>query len=464
MFQSTLLWQNDPQWADDPLGFGPPTIKEWGCLMTSLTMVVNGFGCQETPRTFNQKMKAAGGFAGALIKAGLVSAVCPGVSVRGRDDCGQAPAPIAAIDAALASGQPVILQVDWSPQPDVQSHWVLAYARQGNDYLILDPYHYPGDAPGKPLTLLSRYHFSGSTLEQAISSVIYLSGAPSAAGGAPPVTPPVAKTPVPSPALTVYTATDNLALRDQPDVAAALITRLPLGAALICLEASPAAQAKVGQPNQWLPVQDPAGEQGYIAAWYAATAAPGSATPATVPAGTTPPPAPAAGPGGDLIVAPTGDNLALRDQPDVTGNLIKRLPMTANLKVLEPAGDAAKKIGVMGQWVNLRDVTGAEGYVAAWYVTSVDNPALGVKTTLADGGGIPSAAPAQVVRAAVDQLALRSTAAVADNNLIKRLALRAELLVLEPGGQAKIGAQGQWLRVRDLDGAEGYVAAWYVAQ
>jgi hypothetical protein len=79
MFQSTLLWQNDDRWANDPLGFGPPTIKEWGCLMTSLTMVVNGFGYQETPQTFNEKMKAADGFAGAMIKPAVVSSVFPGV-------------------------------------------------------------------------------------------------------------------------------------------------------------------------------------------------------------------------------------------------------------------------------------------------------------------------------------------------------------------------------------------------
>jgi hypothetical protein len=271
MFQSALLWQNDPQWANDPLGFGPPTIQQWGCLMTSLTMVVNGFGYHETPLTFNEKMKAGDGFSGALIKAGMVSAVCPGVSVTGRDDCGAAPAPIANIDTALASGLPVIVQVDWSPQPGVQSHWVVAYARQGDDYLILDPYQYPGDAPGKPLTLLSRYHYSGSMLAQAISSVIYMGGTPGAAsagGGAPPVSPPQPKVPIPSPALTVYPIGDGLALRDQPAVTGQLITRLAQGTALTGLEASQAAQARVGQYNQWLHVRDLDGSQGCVAAWF----------------------------------------------------------------------------------------------------------------------------------------------------------------------------------------------------
>jgi len=469
MFQSALLWQNDPQWANDPLGYGPPTIKQWGCLLTSLTMVANGFGYHETPRTLNEKMKANDGFSGALIRPAMLAAVCPGVSVQGRDDCEHAPAPTAAIDAALAAGRPVIVQVDYSPLPDVQSHWVVAYARQGADYLILDPYMYPGDAPGKPLTLLSRYHFSGSTLEQAISSVIYMSGTPGsgpAGGGTPPAPPPQAKAPVPSPALTAYTSVDQLALRASPAVTAALITRLAQGTALTALEASAAAAAKLGQYNQWLFVQDPTGDQGYVAAWYTAATPPGS----TPPAGTVTPPTPAPPtppPGGavsSLIVSPTGDGLALRDQPALTGNLVKRLPITASLKVLEPAAAAAQKLGVAGQWLNVQDVAGTQGYVAAWYVTETANPALGVKTTLDDGGGLPTAAPDLIVRTTADQVALRSSAAIADNNLIKRLDLRAELLVLEPGGQAKIGQPGQWLNVKDLDGAVGYVAAWYVAQ
>ena len=54
-FQSDLLWQNDPKWANEKLGFGPQTIKEWGCLMTSLCMVTNGYGYKETPSSFNKK-------------------------------------------------------------------------------------------------------------------------------------------------------------------------------------------------------------------------------------------------------------------------------------------------------------------------------------------------------------------------------------------------------------------------
>ena len=45
------------------------------------------------------------------------------------------------------------------------------------------------------------------------------------------------------------------------------------------------------------------------------------------------------------------------------------------------------------------------------------------------------------------------------------LALNSALLVIESGEAAsKIGVQNQWLQVRDIEGKEGYVAAWYVTR
>jgi hypothetical protein len=476
MFQSTLLWQNDEQWAGESLGFGPQTIKEWGCLMTSLTMVVNGYGYNETPQTFNQKMKAAGGFSGAMVKPAAVATAFPGVTFGSYDDSEQSPAPIGKIDAALASGSPVIVQIDWSPQPGLQSHWVLAYARQGNDYLILDPYRYAGDAPDKQLTLLSRYHYRGLALEQAITAAIFMSGTTGhKSAGAGPSTPasvtPTAqpKVAVPADALTVYATGSDLALRADPAVSGNVVTRLALNSALLGLESKSTALAKVGQQNQWLQVQDPAGNQGFVAAWYVSTSVTGTDQQAVPAAGPTPaapaPATPATSAQADnaLIVTPTTDGLALRDQPSLTSTVLKRLPLTSRLKVLEPAAAAALKLGSSNQWLNVRDITGQAGYVAAWYATAVDNPAIGVKTPTPESGPVTPTTDL-VVRTTADQVALRQTPVVSDTTLIKYLPLRAELLVLEAGGLAKVGQQNQWLNVKDLDGTVGYVAAWYVSR
>jgi hypothetical protein len=38
------------------------------------------------------------------------------------------------------------------------------------------------------------------------------------------------------------------------------------------------------------------------------------------------------------------------------------------------------------------------------------------------------------------------------------------LTILEPNGEAKIGKNDQWLKVKDPTGMEGVVAAWFVAR
>jgi uncharacterized protein YgiM (DUF1202 family) len=455
-------------------------------------MVANGYGYSETPQTFNDKMKAAGGFQGEFVNAFLVPQVFPGISILSYDECDTSPAPVAKIDAALAKGDPVLVQVDWSPNAGVQSHWVIAYAKEGNDYAIYDPYMYAGDAPGKKLLMFSRYNHQGTDPATAISAALFLTGvggqksgstgatvsggsgsaaAPAATTTAAPAAPPApkAKVPVPADSFSVYVIEDDLALRADPSVGGALISRQKLDTALKTLEKKTNAEVKVGQYNQWLQVQDPSGAQGYVAAWYVSKTKGASAPP--VPgagaqgAGTPAAPAASAVGAGELVVTPITDGLALREKPELNGNLIMRLPFTAKLKVLEAGAGARAKLGVTNQWLKVKEVTGKEGYVAAWYVTEAAAPALGVKAATSDGqGGAATPSSAIVVRTNADQVALRATPLVDANNLIKRYPLQAQLVLLDPAEAGKIGVTNQWLKVKDLDDQQGFVAAWYVAK
>lgn len=455
-FQSDLLWQNDPKWANEKLGFGPQTIKEWGCLMTSLCMVTNGYGYKETPSTFNKKMKDGGGFQGPMVIPASVPSVFPGVVFLDYMDCEKVPAPISRIDQHLAAGNPAVIQVDWSSAPGAQSHWVVAYAREGDDYLILDPYMYTGDAPGKPLKMLSRYKYQGTNLSKAITGVVFMSGS-KGSGGKPADPPKKDKIPVPANPLIVYAAAD-LAVRADPNVGGYLYERLKEDDKVTVLEDKAKATPKVGQYNQWLQVQAPSGQQGYVAAWYTSLEKGKAGEPTTPPPQSSGTP-PAAGSG--LVVTPTQEGVAFRSQPIVADNtLIKRLPFASQLQVTEPAAAAAKKLGVENQWLKVKEVGGGEGYVAAWYVTDVKAQAIGVK----DPNRPPSEGRENVVYASEDQLALRSQPMVGDNNLLKRLPLQADLLVLETNWEAKIGKEGQWLKVKDVEGTEGYVAAWFVSK
>jgi len=365
-FTTNLLWQNDPRWAATALGYGPQTIKDWGCLTTSLTMVVNGCGYNETPPSLSQKMVAIGAFSGAAINAYRIGQAFPGVSLNSLIDCESTPAPLAQIDVELANNKPVVVRVDQSPAPGIQDHWVLLYAKSGSDYLMWDPWCYSGDAPGKPLLLTSRYKNSGSSAAEAITSVIFfaISGKPQTAPApvatsapASPQPAPTTKLPVPADAVRLLPVSDQLAFRAAGDLTAALLRRLALNTTLTSLESHAATLAKVGQMNQWINVQTPEGDQGFVAAWYVSTAGGSAAAPST----------PAPTQVSVLTVKTTQDQVAFRSQPVIADStLIARVPLGTTFTLADPNG--AQNIGVMNTWLHVKDSSGRDGYVAAWLV------------------------------------------------------------------------------------------------
>jgi len=385
-FKTSLLWQNDDRWAATTLGFGPQTIKDWGCLTTSLTMVVNGYGYSETPATVNARMAGIKAFYGAAINAYRIGEAFPGVALKELVECETTPAPLDRIDAELAAGKPVLVRVDWNAAPGLQDHWVVLYEKSGSDYLMLDPWKYAGDAPDKQLRLTERYKFSGLTPAEAITSVIFFSitgkpdaaatpapAAPAPAAPAPaptgtaeaPKPPTATKVPIPADAVTVTPTSDGLAFRGAPSLSGPLLRRFGLNVRLTSVEAREATLAKIGLQGAWLNVQAPEGDQGYVAAWYVSSTEQAAAPAAPA----APAPAPAAQPAAaGMTVRVTENQLAFRSQPVIADNtLIGRFPLNTILIVIDP--DANQKIGVMNQWLKVKDPIGREGYVAAWYVS-----------------------------------------------------------------------------------------------
>ena len=108
MFETTIFYQNDSKWRDVFLGYQTDeTIGSWGCLLTSITMILNKAGYEETPLTVNEKMKSADGFQGALIIPAVLPYIWPNVVFLGFESSVNTPAPLGRIDAHLAKGQPV---------------------------------------------------------------------------------------------------------------------------------------------------------------------------------------------------------------------------------------------------------------------------------------------------------------------------------------------------------------------
>jgi hypothetical protein len=458
MFKTQNLYQNDEKWKNTKLGNSSETIGGWGCLLTSVTMMLNGIGYSETPETVNEKMKKAGGFQGAFFIPSVLPYVWPNCAYRDMQPCESFPAPIAQIDAAVAAGKPVILQVDWNKQTGIQTHFVLVKEKKGNDYILYDPYKYSGDGPNKEVLLTTRYKYNGAKLESEISAVLWF-GSYSAVPSEPPK---MTKVPVPSDKYRLYAAEDDLALRADASVGGFLWKRLVSGTELISLEPKATAKAKLGVNGQWINVQDPAGDQGYVAAWYVSDVKGKPAAPSTPKVASTASAVTRSVPPGALAFVPI-EELSFRTQPVIAPEtLIRRIPTTETLICIEPANQAIPKVGVTGQWLKVRDASNKEGYVAAWYVkyasgstTQTGQPA--VNTAAANGGALK-------VRATAEGIALRKQPMISDATLIKRLPLGTELLVTEPNAEGKIGKNDQWIKVKDPTGTEGVIAAWFVAR
>lgn len=465
MFKTQNLYQNDEKWKSAKLGISTETIGGWGCLLTSVTMMLNGIGYSETPETVNEKMKNAGGFQGAFFIPSVLPYVWPNCAYRDMQPCETSPAPIAQIDAAVAAGKPVILQVDWNKQAGIQTHFVLVKEKKGNDYVLYDPYKYGGDGPDKEVLLTKRYKYNGATIDQEISAVLWFDSY----SAAPPEPPKVTKVPVPADKFMIYAIEDDLALRADPSVSGFLWKRLPMGTELTCLEPKVTVKAKLGVNGQWINIQDPKGDQGYVAAWYVSDVKDKAATPATTPSTSAPQPAsttPATAqklPAGALAFFPT-EELSFRSKPVISPEtVIRRIPPTEMLVSVEPANQVIPKVGVTSQWLKVRDASNKEGYVAAWYVkyASGSQPASTATTTSA---AAPANGGVLKVKATAEGVALRKQPIVSDATLIKRLPLGTEFTVTEPNAEGKIGKNDQWLKVKDPTGTEGVVAAWFVAR
>ncbi len=182
--------QQDPQWKNDKISNGPDTIGYVGCALTCVAMYASGWGFPETPGGLNKKLIANGGFRDELIVWGAISQIHPQIKFIGLNL--DANAPISQINASLAAGQPVIVEVDFSPDAGLQTHWVVVYEQKGNDYLMLDPWPYPPD--NQEVTLMSRFSH-GQPLQRTIKAVAFYQSTT----GSPVPTPPSGGT-TPTPA------------------------------------------------------------------------------------------------------------------------------------------------------------------------------------------------------------------------------------------------------------------------
>jgi len=397
--------QQDPQWKNDRIGGGPDTIGYVGCALTCLSMYISGWGYIETPGTLNQKLTARGGFIDESLVWGAVTGIYPQVKSTGLTLCTNSDAPLSQIDASLAAGNPVLVEVDYSPDAGLQTHWVVLLSKQGNDYVMQDPYPNPPET--NQVTLMSRFS-QGLPLQRAIKAVAWYQASgsgtptpPSTSGTTPattptttPTTPPATTPSMPAPVTTdlvlqvVAAATAGIKLHLQASsTSPANFAEMP-GTQLNVIEDKNSALAKLGVNNQWIYVRDPQGQQGYVAAWFVekstvaapasgstpvatSAATPPTPTPSTPTPSTTPATIPASQPQRFQVVVSQSvgtSGVRLRKVPSLGGALVAVEKAGSSLTVIEPVAMATAKVGKAGQWINVRDSNGLIGYVAADYV------------------------------------------------------------------------------------------------
>ncbi|MCB0027487.1 MAG: hypothetical protein KDE28_06245 [Anaerolineales bacterium] len=162
----TYYSQNDPRWRDRTLGKGPKTLGQFGCLLTCCAMMLTGYGENCDPWELNNRINALSqnGFSGSNMYFVAPAVAYDHLKFFGNykpyPDTGATYATydsnlVNRIDMSLSRGHSVLIQVDFNPNnaynPGVEQHWVMAIARRGDDYVVVDP------LSGEQISLLSKY-------------------------------------------------------------------------------------------------------------------------------------------------------------------------------------------------------------------------------------------------------------------------------------------------------------------
>ena len=344
--------QQDPHWKDEALGGVPETIGLIGSGLTCMAMYASGWGLIETPATMNEKLQTAGGFVKQGIVWAAITKLYPQIKSTGLTVCRDSPAPLGDITSSIAAGQPVIVEVDFSPAEGLQTHWILLHGNLGNDYLMLDPWPYPLETG--QATLMSRYS-QGINLERAIKSIAWYRCNLA--------DPPIGPGPVETDFYVWPLASNPAGVRLHPqpsEDSTATYAEMP-GVRLNVIEEKAGARAKIGRKDQWIFIRDPNGHQGYVGAWYVEEVPAGAPAP-------TPIPPPASEPKRFQVVVldsvgPFG--IAVRSAPSREAAKINIEKAGALLDVTEPASTGRPKIGVEGEWLAIKATNNQNAYVAA---------------------------------------------------------------------------------------------------
>lgn len=120
--------QRDSQWGNKGIGLSSSSMAEYGCLVTSVAMVVNHYGKSLTPGDI---ASSGNPFWGSTAYMNQGSWNVNGVTVT-RTRIGSS---TAKIDEELAAGRPVVVGIYGGPD-----HFLVIKAKEGSEYIMNDPF------------------------------------------------------------------------------------------------------------------------------------------------------------------------------------------------------------------------------------------------------------------------------------------------------------------------------------
>ena len=251
--------------------------------------------------------------------------------------------------------------------------------------------------------------------------------------------------PAPPSLATVY-PTEDLNMRRWPTVSAnPPVGRLPQGTPLTVHDDPERARALVGRYDEWLYVETPEGQRGWVAAWYVQLEPPRVAELV-----------PELALAGPLVVYVT-EALNVRKGPSTgTSRIAIALPHEPLAVVGDPRA-ALSRLGQWGEWLQVRlpasssssGQGGSKGYVAAWYVQTDPGPAP----------------PTLLTVYPIEDMNMRERPAIS-GQFVGQPAHNTPLTVHDDPARARalVGRYDEWLYVETPEGLQGWVAAWYVSK
>ncbi len=126
--------QRDSQWGNQAMGNSNSSMKEYGCLVTSMAMVASHYGKSLKPSEIAATSGVFFGNTAFMVQGTWTAAGTSMTRTRACSNCGTETAK-QKIDAEILAGRPVVVGLYSGPD-----HFIVIKAKSGSDYIMNDPF------------------------------------------------------------------------------------------------------------------------------------------------------------------------------------------------------------------------------------------------------------------------------------------------------------------------------------